>query len=259
VSGYVLPHQLQGEQHRLALMSELLDPWHRSLLKAVGLKPDWRCLEVGCGNGSISKWLSAEAATGHVVATDVNTTYIADMHGANLEVRALNILDGTIEQGAYDLVTARAVVHHLPDRETAVRHMVSALKPGGVLLSIEPDMLPATVADPESLRRFWQGWLGWSASAGIDYFIGRKMPGMLAASGLRHVEAFGNTAIYNGDSPWATYWLETLDELRPKLVGSGLVSDESLAAVGHAYRDPNHWTSAITFVGAWGFRREGKK
>ncbi len=254
MSGYVLPHQLRGEQRRLALMSELLDPPHRSLLKAVGLEPGWRCLEVGCGNGSISKWLSTEATAGYVVATDLDTSYITDLHGRNLEVRPLNILEAKVEQGEYDLVTARAVLHHLRDRQRAVGQMVTALKPGGVLLCVEPDMLPAAAAEPDSLQRFWQGWLKWSASAGIDYFLGRKMPGLLAGSGLQRVEAVGNTAIYNGGSPWATYWLETLNELRPKLLDSGFVSDESLRVVEQFYLDPNHWTSAITFVGAWGFK-----
>jgi len=63
----------------------------------------------------------------------------------------------------------------------------------------------------------------------------------------------GNTAIYDGGSPWATYWLETFDELRPKLLGSGFVNDELLRVADQFYRDPNHWTSAIAFVGAWGF------
>jgi SAM-dependent methyltransferase len=254
VSDYVLPHQLQGEQRRLALMSELLDPWHRSLLKMVGLQPGWWCLEVGCGNGSISQWLSAQVTGGSVVATDLDTSYISKLRGPNLNAQRLDILEGTIETNAYDLVTARAVLHHLPDRQKAIHQMVRALKPGGVLLCIEPDFLPATAAEPEPLRRFWQGWLQWSVSAGIDYFVGRKIPSLLTNAGLQQVEAVGNTAIYNGVSPWATYWLETVTELRPKLLQSGHVSEESLGVLEQFYRDPEHWTSAITFVGAWGYR-----
>ena len=114
VNSYVLPHGLTGERRRLALMSELLDPLHRSLLKQLGLQPGWRCLEVGCGNGSIAKWLSSETAPGgHVVATDIDTSYIADLHSPDLEVRRLNILEDEIDQGEYDLVTARAMLHHL--------------------------------------------------------------------------------------------------------------------------------------------------
>ena len=59
-NSYILPHNLSGERQRLALMSELLDPMHRALLERIGLRPGWRCLEIGCGNGSISQWLAAK-------------------------------------------------------------------------------------------------------------------------------------------------------------------------------------------------------
>jgi SAM-dependent methyltransferase len=250
---YILPHDLAGEQQRLALMSELLDPLHRSHIEQLGLQPGWHCLEVGCGNGSVSEWLARRVAPdGHAVASDLDLLYIAHLNVRNLEVRQLNILEDTLEEGAYDLVTCRAVLHHIQAPEKAVERMLAALKPGGVFLSIEPDMLPATVAEPEPLRTFWRGWLQWSTSVGIDYFIGRKMPSLLAGFGLQAVAAEGHTALYNGGSPWATWWLETLKELRPRLVGSGYISEISMSEFENLYLDPLLWTSATTFVPSWG-------
>jgi SAM-dependent methyltransferase len=242
--GYILPHDLAGERQRLALMSDLLDPLHRSLLEKLGLRPGWRCLEIGCGNGSMSQWLAGRVApNGRVVATDLDLRYVGDPHAPNLKVRQLDILKDEVEASVYDLVTARAVLHHVQSPKKAVQHMVAFLKPGGVLLSIEPDFLPATVASPEPLRAFWQAWLQWSKSAGVDYFVGSRMPALLSATGLDHVGAEGTTALYRGKSPWAEYWLETIKELRPRLIESGYV---------RLYSDPRIWTSAITFVASWG-------
>lgn len=256
MSEYTLPHDLAGERQRLQLMSDLLDPLHRSHLERLGVRPGWRCLEVGCGNGSISQWLAMRIAPGgHIVASDVDLRYLDQLHAPDLEVRRLDIVRENPEEGAYDLVTARAMLHHLPDREEAVRHMIAALKPGGALLSIEPDFLPATASVPAQVNAFWQGWLQWSKSAGIDYFIGRRMPDLLAASGLQGVGAEGHTSYYSGGSPWATYWLETLQELRPKLIESGYLSQEVLSAFDTFYKDPHYWTGAITFVACWGTRR----
>jgi SAM-dependent methyltransferase len=224
---YELPHDLPGERRRLDLMSQLLDPLHRRLLEKLGVGAGWRCLEVGCGNGSISQWLAGRVAPGgHVVASDIEVRYLDGPHAPDLEVRQLNILDGPVEQGAYDVVTARALLHHLPSAKEAVQRMIAALKPGGVLLSIEPDFLPATVTEPEVMRSFWEGWLQWSRSVGIDYFIGRKMPAMLTQLGLQNVGAEGDTAIYTGGSNWAWFWLDTLQELRPKLIESGYVNQQ---------------------------------
>src|SRR5215469_8304189 len=128
MSEYTLPHDLTGERQRLQLMSELLDPVHRSHLERLGVRPGWRCLEVGCGNGSISQWLATRIAPGgHVVASDVDLRYLDQLYAPDLEVRRLDIVRDNLEEDAYDLVTARAVLHHLPDREEAVRRMIAAL------------------------------------------------------------------------------------------------------------------------------------
>lgn len=253
---YILPHTLTGEQQRLALMSQLLDPLHRSLLEKLGIRPGWRCLEIGCGNGSISRWMATKVGSrGRVVATDIDLRYIDNLRAPNLEVRQLDILKDSRdkpEPGKYDLVTARAILHHIASPKKAIQNMVQALKPGGVLVSIEPDFLPATAATPEPLRLFWQAWLQWSRSVGVNYFIGRTMPGLLAAAQLDHVGADGNTALYSGRSPWSEYWLETIKELRPRLLESGQMTPPMLSSFNRLYANPRHWTSAITFVASWG-------
>ncbi len=154
---YSLPHELVGERKRLALMSALLDPVARAHIVRLGVGPGWRCLELGCGNGSIAQALAERvASTGHVVASDIDLRYIVDLHVPCLEIRRIDILQDVdaIEEGSYDFVTARALLHHLTPAYKALGRMVTALKPGGALLSIEPDMLPCTVAEPDSMHTF---------------------------------------------------------------------------------------------------------
>jgi SAM-dependent methyltransferase len=250
---YVLPHDLSDEEQRLALMSQLLDSIHRNHLERLGLQPGWRCLEIGSGNGSISQWLAGRVAPGgFAVATDLDVRLIEGLRAPNLEVRRLNILEDPLEENAFDLVTARAVLHHIHSPERAVQRMVTALRPGGVLLSIEPDLFPATAAEPESARAFWQGWLKWSASMGIDYFVGKKMPGLLDAQGFEAVGAEGHTAVFNGASPWANYFVQTVRELRESLLQSGFLNEAMIAEFQRLYANPRYWTSVMTFVAVWG-------
>src|ERR1700759_3575096 len=109
---YTLSHELVGEQQRLALMSTLLDPLERARLDQLGVGPGWRCLELGCGNGSIAQALAVRVApTGHVVASDIDIAYIAHLQMPCLEVRRIDILHDAIETGSYDLVVARALLH----------------------------------------------------------------------------------------------------------------------------------------------------
>src|SRR5271163_101431 len=97
---YTLSHELAGERQRLALMSRLLDPIELSQLARLGVGPGWRCLELGCGNGSISQALAERVApTGHVIASDLDITYIADLKKPCLEVRRIDVFNDAIEAG----------------------------------------------------------------------------------------------------------------------------------------------------------------
>ncbi len=253
VGKYALSHELAGEQQRLALMSKLLDPFELAHIERLGARPGWRCLELGSGNGSIAQALAQRVApTGHVVASDIDLKYIQDLKEPCLEVRRTDVLEDSIEEGSYDLVVARALLHHLTSAREALARMVAALKPGGLLLSIEPDMLPCTVAEPESMHSFWQGWLKWSVGAGIDYFIGRKVPAWLDSFGLNEIAGEGVTAQFSGGSEWATYWAETVRELSPSLLKSGYITGEMLQQFYSCYQDSHYWTSVMTFTANWG-------
>ncbi len=251
---YVLGHHLKGEGKRLALMSELLDPMHRRYLQSLGVvKSGARTLEVGCGNGSISAWLARQVAPdGRAIAVDLDLSLV-DVHLPNLEFRKADIMAGPVEPGSFDLVTARAVLHHVADPEKAIANLVASLRPGGAILLIEPDFLPVTIAEPPEVRAFWSGWLAWSREQGIDYQIGRTLASRLAALGLERIDGTAETAIYNGTSLWADYWTLTVKELREDLMSSGKLSNALVDTFLGYCADPAWWTQTIAFTAVHGY------
>ncbi len=251
---YVLGHHLKGEAKRLALMSELLDPMHRRYLQSLDVvKSGVRTLEVGCGNGSISAWLAQQIAPdGRAVAVDLDLSLV-DVRLPNLELRKADIMAGPAEAGSFDVVTARAVLHHVPDAEKAIANLVASLRPGGAILLIEPDFFPVTIAEPPEVRAFWSGWLAWSLDRGIDYQIGRTLAPRLAASGLQKIGGTAETAIYNGSSLWADYWTDTIRELRQDLTSSGKLSNALVDTFLGYCADATWWTQTIAFTAVHGY------
>jgi SAM-dependent methyltransferase len=248
VNEYVLDHHLEGEGGRLALMSRLLDPMHRRHIDGLGIGPGDSALEVGCGNGSIAAWLAERVAPGgKVVGLDLDLSLIA-ADAADLEFRQGDILAGPVDPGGFDLVTARAVLHHVADAELAMANLVAGLAPGGAILLIEPDFLPVSVAGPPAIKEFWDGWLAWSLEQGIDYHVGRSLAPRLAALGLAQIEGTAETAVYNGGSLWARYWTDTVTELRKPLVGSGHLDDGLVDSFLAHCADPSWWTETISFT-----------
>lgn len=251
-SEYVLDHHHEGERERLALMSELLDPMHRRRIEQLRVGAGARTLEVGCGNGSVSAWLAKRTAPGGTaVAVDLDLSLVdGDVPG--LELRRADILAGPVEPADFDLVTARAVLHHIPDARAAIANLVASARPGGAVLLIEPDFLPVSVAEPPAVRVFWEGWLAWSRKQGIDYLIGRRVAPILADMGLERIEATAETALYNGGSRWALYWRETIVELRERLEASGELDGHSIETFLEHCSDPAWWTQTIAFTAVSG-------
>jgi hypothetical protein len=140
------------------------------------------------------------------------------------------------------------VLHHVTDVDAAMRNLVASLAPGASILLIEPDFLPVSVAEPPEVRAFWDGWLAWSRDQGIDYHVGRKLAPRLAALGLEQVAGTAETAVYNGASPWADYWTQTVTELRDLLVSSGRLDDKRVERFLAQCADPSWWTQTIAFT-----------
>jgi SAM-dependent methyltransferase len=249
---YVLDHHLKGERSRLALMSRLLDPMHRRHIESLALDPCARALEVGCGNGSISAWLAERVGPrGQAVGLDLDLSLV-DVRAPRLELRQGDIVAGPVDPGGFDLVTARAVLHHVTDVDAAIRNLAASLAPGGSILLIEPDFVPVSVVEPPEVRAFWSGWLAWSRDQGIDYHLGRTLAPRLAAVGLEQVAGTAETAVYNGGSPWAAYWTQTVTELRDRLVDSGRLDDQLIDRFLAHCADPGWWTQTIAFTAVHG-------
>ena len=253
-----MDHHRRGERERLALMSRLLDPMHRRYIEELGaVRAGARTLEVGFGNGSMSAWLAGQVAPGgQALAVDLDLS-LAGGDAPGLEYRQGDILAGPVQPGGFDLVTARAVLHHVGDVATAVANLVASARPGGAILLVEPDFLPVSVAEPPEVKAFWDGWLAWSREQDIDYFIGRKLPAMLAGLGLADVTATAETAFYHGGSPWGEFWRETVTELRDRLLASGHLDDRLVDAFLTQCQDPSWWTQTIAFTAVAG-RRPGR-
>lgn len=69
---YAFENARAVQRDRLRLLAALLDDGTFRLLERLGVRPGWRCLEVGAGSGSVAAWLCDRTAPGgSVLATDL--------------------------------------------------------------------------------------------------------------------------------------------------------------------------------------------
>ena len=145
---YVFDNAHAETRERFHALSDLYDGETIRSLQGVGVASGWRCLEVAAGGGSVARWLAGQVgSSGSVLATDLDTCFLESLAGPGIEVRRHDIVRDPLPDPAFDLVHARLLLVHLPERERALAKMVDALKPGGWLVCEEFDSL-SMPADP---------------------------------------------------------------------------------------------------------------
>jgi SAM-dependent methyltransferase len=240
----------KAEDERLDLLEQLFDPGSRRRRDLV--QPGWRCLEVGAGRGSMAIWLAERVGpAGQVVATDIDTRYLARLDLPNLDVVQHNILDDPLDAlgpGSFDLVCTRLVLFWLAGRqEQAIHQMTACLRPGGWLIDEEGDWgVPGPVDPSHPLyagyhHAFNKG--GWWASRGYDPFFGRKLPSLFERCGLRNISNQTTASVVRGATPWARWWQQNLDVIRGWGLASGTAetSDDEHQGLTAPCSDPSVW------------------
>lgn len=230
-TNYVFCNAAPQAGARFNAISRIFDPNTIRHLEGRGVDTGWHCLEVGGGNGSIAAWLSRRVgATGHVLATDIDPRFLNNMKLPNLEVRRHDIVADEVPDGAFDLVHCRLVLLHLPEREQALRRMISALKPGGWLLVEEFDSasLPADpkVNPAEVLSRTQIAMTRVLDDRGVDRRYGRLLLSQLQAQGLVDVDAEARMSLWQGGSAGACLLRANYEQLRPHMINAGYITDK---------------------------------
>jgi SAM-dependent methyltransferase len=256
---YLLDNAQAEAGERFVALAELFDGVTRGHFDRLGVGPGWRCWEVGAGGRSIPEALAAAVApTGYVLATDINPAWL-DPHGT-YEVRRHDLAaDAPPDPGTFDLVHARLVLVHVPDRARALATMVAALRPGGWLLVEDADtgLQPLACleeAGPAQQRanRLRRAFRELMTHRGADLHYGRTLPRTLREAGLLDVAAAGSFPI--SGTVCDRLEIATIRHVRAELVAAGLTHDAEidahLAAVAAGELD----LTLAPLISAWGRR-----
>jgi SAM-dependent methyltransferase len=247
----------EDELTRLRSLEALYDVHTLDVLDRLGVGEGWACAEVGAGAGSVTDWLCRRIGpTGRVVAVDITTTFVERLDHGNLEVRRADVVEHPLEEGAFDLVHARALLEHLPAREEIVAQFAAALRPGGLLVAEDVVLTGTTAVHPPSelIERLNDAFAKGFAMSGADLDFGLRLPDTLRAAGLTDVDADGHVPIVTTGSPSAHFQTHGLRRQGGLLVEAGLLSEEDVAAGIDVASSPGHTMFAPIMIAAWGRR-----
>jgi SAM-dependent methyltransferase len=255
---YLFSHEDNAERERLAAIEAGLDPFTIECLEKIGVAAGWRCLEVGSGGGSIAAWLCRRVGpNGKVVATDLQTKFLEAVDAPNLEARKHDITKDELEPDAFDLVSARKVLEHLPDPSAALWRMAAALRPGGWLLVEDTDLasfMRVSFTHRERFERYYGKFLEALSAAGFQPKLGLHLGDELRAVGLRDVSLKGILLEGTGGSDHSgnKVYRMTIERMRERMVKAGLLTNEEIDQFLADFQSPALHAITAIHCAAWG-------
>ncbi|MFI9271030.1 methyltransferase domain-containing protein [Kitasatospora sp. NPDC052896] len=254
---YAFDNRAADAESQLAVLETYLDPVTTRRLDHLGVPAGAHCWEVGAGGGSIARLLAERVGpSGRVVASDLDLTRF---RGAAPQLAPLHH-DVRTEQppGAFDLIHARLLLLHLPERERVLATLAGALRPGGVLLVEEFDRSPLRVlagAEPAEralFARVIEGVLAALTERGADLRWAERAYSAMEAAGLTEVRTTTHAESWTGDGGARLHEINSR-QLADRLLAGGLTEDE-LGRFRALVRRPEFAALSYTLVSVSGRR-----
>jgi SAM-dependent methyltransferase len=222
------------------MQASLFAPISIQALQRADIRKGMRCLDVGCGSGSMTKVMAELVGDkGQVVGADVDDKYLdycrSTTGNKNVDFVNDDISDTKLATGPpYDIVFSRFLFVHLRDKAAAVKAMSKMLKKGGVLVIQELDHAPGswlcypTDTNVEHLRRAFVALL---RKSGNDPLAGRKLYSLMVQNSLSAEVSCSSPCLRMGYEPLNSLGWRIMDSLKPQLLGKGIITKSEFANI----------------------------
>ncbi len=231
-TGYAFDNDDPDATDRHTYLPTMLDEFTTSRLCGLGALTGRRCLELGAGGGSIAAWLADRVGTaGHVLATDINVRHLPT--GVPYEVLRHDLATEPVPAGSWDLIHARLLLLHLPQRREIVHRLVAALAPGGALVleDFASSLGEAVLAAPDErgtqlCGKYQDAMQKILPARGSDPGWAGRVPAILLEEGLVEVDTVAHARSWPGGTAGALLMEANIRQLRPEFVAAGMAAAE---------------------------------
>jgi SAM-dependent methyltransferase len=262
MANYVFDNAAEREAaERFSSLAALHDPDSIRHLLRTGVGAGWQCLEVGGGGGSIGRWLSDRVGPeGNVLVTDIDPRFLTKSDRGNLEVRRHDVATDPLPESAFDLIHARLVLIHVPQRDASLNRLVRALKPGGWLVVEDYDPVVIDRAFPTghenaaTVRKCVSALRSLMESRGLDMTWGSSLYGRFVTAGLVEVSVQGHIDLRSGGSSGSRLDKANFSQVRDEALRKELVTQDEIDRMLLLLDDPSFVYSSPVMFSASGQR-----
>lgn len=220
---------------RQRLLARVLEPITKRLLDGLRLRPDSRCLDIGCGIGEttrlIARYLGPQSeCTG--VDQDPGLIQVAQTGpstGARLTFRVCDATKLPFEDETFDFVFTRYLLVHVREALTLLREMIRVARKGAVVAAQEGDFMFNQCCYPDSwaYKRLNDIWGAVFANA----TVGRQLVALFREAGCRPAGTMADICIEPGCSDLKRLFRMTFEAVGPALLAKGLLNESEFHAL----------------------------
>lgn len=231
-------------------------------LDLLEIRPGERVLEVGCGSGVVLRELARRVGDrGRAVGLDNSGAFLrvcrelAEREGlaGRMELHEGDGRAMPFGEAEFDAALAATTLAHVPDGERAIPEMVRVVRPGGPVAVLERDLDSFIVTHPnrELTRRIVHAGCD---HATVDGLLARRVPGLLAAAGLRDVRVRAFTTLER--DPTSYYGGLCRRRAENALEAEVIAADEAAEWLAQleAEQATGRFLAGMTQLFAWGVR-----
>ncbi|MCZ4510799.1 class I SAM-dependent methyltransferase [Streptomyces sp. ActVer] len=261
MSRCVFDNSADQAQGRFFALESCYDPFSRRQVELTGIARGRRCLEAGGGGGSLGDWLGEQVGPdGEVTITDLDLRR-AESRPRPSHVRLLrhDIVQDPLPADGYDLVHARLVLQHLPERLDVLARLAGALRPGGrlVLEEFDTQWMPVPAAPDEEaaalFERVHTALRIQLEKAGLAPAWGSRVPGAMLGAGLADVTATTYAESWAGGGTGIGLHRVNAQQMAGRLRAEGL-TDAELDTFQALLADPAFVVNSLPVVSTRGRR-----
>lgn len=255
-----------GEMDRLAAQGAWLTGETETLLSAIGVGPGWRCLDLACGLGDVTRMMAARAGTsGQVLGVDLERRFLdharAEAQGA-VEYLEADACRTGLPDGGFDLVHGRFLFAGSARFDALLAEAIRLARPGGIVAFQEQDLSSMACFPPHPAFARLKAMLGAGLEqGGTGRGVARRLFGLLRQAGLQDPRYRPFLVAGQAGDPQTAWLPDIVDSLRGPLLRAGLTDgatlDEAIAACRAHLADPGTTVILYTVVQVWG-RKPGE-
>jgi SAM-dependent methyltransferase len=254
------------EYERLRSQARVWESATGRLFDQVALAPGASCLDAGCGPGETMRLMAQRVgSSGHVTGVDIDEplgaralAMLRDAGHHQCEFARVDLTTGDRIPGApFDLVYARLLLYHLPQRVAVLRRLWDAVAPGGHLLIQDYDLRSCGVIPAlESIDEWQRVVTAAFTAARCDVHAGARLPALFARAGIGTPDG---TDVAGRLEPLAnaqTAFTGVFRSVLPTAIAHGITTEQQAASwtaaiAIDAQRHPDRPALWPLLIGAW--------